>query len=129
MNEHSFIRSIHRKLPRGIYHWKIRDSFSNGVPDCYYEGPKGSLWVEYKYIKKLPSRNSSKVTINLSELQKNWIQRAVTNNQNCAVVVGTNENLAIFKNGDWTFRITKEYYLRISSTKDSLVDYITETVI
>ena len=33
MNEHSFIRAIHKSLPAEVYRWKIHDTFTGGVPD------------------------------------------------------------------------------------------------
>ena len=55
MNEHGFIKSVHRHLPTDIFSWKIHDTFTGGVPDAMYAGPAGILFVEYKYT-KLPKK-------------------------------------------------------------------------
>ena len=90
MNEHSYIRSVHRHLPPEILTWKILDPYQGGVPDAFYAGPAGQLWVEYKFT-KLPVRDSSKVAVCLSEQQKLWLSRLRKNNIPCAVILGTLE--------------------------------------
>ena len=54
MQERQFITKIHKKLPISIYKWKINDSYHGGVPDCFYSGPAGHCFVEYKFKKELP---------------------------------------------------------------------------
>jgi hypothetical protein len=44
MNEHSFIKSVHRKLPTSMVQWKIQDTFTGGVPGVMYGGPSGILF-------------------------------------------------------------------------------------
>ena len=88
MNEHSFIKAIHRKLPKDIYHWKVSDRFTGGVPDCYYEGSKGALWIEYKYLKSLPKKTTTPINPGISKLQLAWLERAERNGVNTMLVAG-----------------------------------------
>jgi hypothetical protein len=88
VNEHSFIKAIHRKLPKDIYRWKVSDRFTGGVPDCYYEGSKGALWVEYKYLKSLPKKTSTLINPGVSKLQLAWLERAERNGVNTMLVAG-----------------------------------------
>ncbi len=88
MNEHSFIKAIHRKLPKDIYRWKVSDRFTGGVPDCYYEGSKGALWIEYKYLKSLPKRTTTPINPGVSKLQLAWLERAERNGVNTMLAAG-----------------------------------------
>lgn len=77
MNEHGFVRKVHQKLKadkrlRKI--WKINDNFQGGVPDAYYLAEAGDLWVEYKYIPRLPKRGTTLIVPDLSELQYGWLR-------------------------------------------------------
>ena len=87
MNEHGFIKAVHRHLSPEVYRWKIHDTYTGGVPDAFYMGPAGSLFVEYKYV-KLPKRNTTVVTFSLSKLQVSWLTRAQMCGQLVAVIVG-----------------------------------------
>ena len=78
MNEHSFVASIHRILKKHPVHiWKINDQYAGGVPDAFYEGVNSDLWVEYKYIPKLPKRSTTKIDLTspkmLSMNQQLWM--------------------------------------------------------
>ncbi|QIB67110.1 hypothetical protein [Kineobactrum salinum] len=56
MNEHGYIKSIHRHVPLPTYSWKIHDAFNGGVFDAFYSDNGGLLFVEYKYQPKIPKR-------------------------------------------------------------------------
>lgn len=87
MNEHGFIKAVHRHLPKEVYRWKIHDTYTGGVPDAFYCGPAGSLWIEYKYI-QLPKRKSTIVTFGTSELQRIWLTKMQNNGQLTGLIVG-----------------------------------------
>lgn len=76
MTEHSFIRSIHRKLPKEIYTWKIHDTYAGGIPDAFYAGPAGILFVEYKYVRKSTAKESLKIPFEISPVQVQWFDNA-----------------------------------------------------
>ena len=90
MNEHGFIRSIHRRLPSDLEVWKINDNYKGGVADAYYSGDEGDLWVEYKFV-KLPKRDSSKVDFGLSALQIDWLTKQANRGRQVAVIIGSDE--------------------------------------
>lgn len=129
LNEHSFVKSIHRLLPKEIYRWKINDKFTGGVPDAYYEGPKGSLWIEYKFIKSLPKRKTTILRLGLSLLQVDWLNRAVDNNVNAWVVVGSNNGCLVLRNKHWTNTIHTNYYDLYSVTNRQLVTLISSNTL
>lgn len=99
MNEHSFIQSVHRKLARELYVWKINAAFQNGVPDAYYSGPASDLWIEYKY-------GSSHET---SALQQLWLSERSKEGRTCWLAWGKSPNeVAVFKGPEYPKRLPKD---------------------
>lgn len=88
MNEHSYIKSIHNKLPSSIYKWKINDNFQGGVADAYYSGPAGDLWIEYKYLSRPPKRADTVIKTCLTDQQLYWLKSRQSEGRNVALVVG-----------------------------------------
>lgn len=97
MTESTFTRSVNTKLPQEVYKWKISDRFTAGVPDAYYSGAGGDLWVEYKWVKKLPKL----VRPGLSQLQRLWLNARLQEGRNVAVVVGSPQGHIVFTDGEW----------------------------
>lgn len=97
MTEHTFIRAVHRKLPRGIHHWKIAARFARGVPDAWYSGDGGDVWVEYKYLTRTPAKS---FTPDLTALQKAWLNKRKSEGRNVAVVVGCPDGAVVLRHWD-----------------------------
>lgn len=123
MNEHSFIRAVHRRLPADVLRWKINDSYAGGVPDAFYAGAARCLFVEYKFV-KIPVRNSTNLKINLSEQQKLWLDKMQNIDQSVAVVVGSQTNALILTNGAWNESINKATYLQLASNVTNVAIWI-----
>lgn len=118
MNEAGFISKVHRKLPKTIYRVKFSDKFNAGVPDTWYSGDFGDLWVEYKY-QLVPGHKPK-----LSDLQKAWLTDRATEGRSVACVVGTPEGVIVYKDADWLHYktydlITFEDYIKWIGTKTS----------
>lgn len=124
MNEHSFIKSVHRRLPPELFKWKIHDTYTGGVPDVMYGGPAGILFVEYKYVPKLPVRESTLIKTTLAPLQINWLNRMVDCGQNAALIVGIEKHALIILGKDWTANISKRYYIEHQLTIPQLCTWI-----
>lgn len=125
MDEHGFIRSIHRKLPKAVYRWKINDNFAGGVADAYYSGVAGDLWIEYKFV-HLPKRDSSKVPLGLRPLQIEWLQARKSEGRDVAIVVGSDEGcilLTEIEQFDMT-DISKSDFLSSAVDKSNIVEHI-----
>ena len=96
MTEHGFVASIHRRLAlvsKEVYALKINMRFSNGIPDAWYSGPSGSVWVEYKYLPRTPK---GEFTVPLSPLQLRWLVDRQAEGRKVAVIVGCPKGAAIF---------------------------------
>lgn len=98
MNEHSFIRSVHRLLPKDLLVWKINDNFAGGVPDAFISGQSGSIWIEYKYIKALPKRPGTLLKTSLTKQQLLWLTRLTANGHKAWLVIGV-ENMCLILEG------------------------------
>ena len=94
MKEKSFIDKTHKKLPLSIYKWKINDPYTGGVPDCFYSGPAGHCFVEYKFKKELPKRDTTPINFNLSTQQQLWLTERSKQGVPCYVALAV-DNLVV----------------------------------
>jgi len=124
VNEHSFIKSVHRYLPSDVFRWKIHDTFTGGVPDAMYGGPAGLLFIEYKYVPKLPVKESTLIKTSLNAQQIKWLDRLSSFGQRTAVVIGCEDTAIILTDGQWTENISRAYYLAHSITRKHVADWI-----
>lgn len=125
MHESAFTASIHKKLPKSVYRWKIQATMTGGIPDCYYSGNKADLWIEYKLIKKLPKRDSTLLIPQLSELQKKWLQERHNEGRNVAVILGSLEGCHIFRYPDWNEGVPKT---KLTLNRAEIANWITKQV-
>lgn len=97
MNEHSFAKKIVSKCrPRVGISWKINDNYAGGIPDSLFIGPENALWIEFKWLGKLPKRESTIVKPQLSKLQLSWMRRLQENNQLSLAVIGMPKVCIVF---------------------------------
>jgi hypothetical protein len=97
-DEHSFVRKVHRYLPDEVYKWKINARFVRGVPDAWYSGPGGDLWVEYKYLSRTPAHA---FTPQLSAHQAKWLRERHNEGRQVAVVVGCPQGSVVLTDREW----------------------------
>ena len=93
VNETGFIQKINKQLSSNIYKWKINDPYHGGVPDAYYSGPSGCVFVEYKYKPKLPVKDTSKIDFNLSKQQELWLTQQAANQVSVYVLAGCEDKV------------------------------------
>ena len=134
MNEHSYIKAIHRLLPPTVYKWKINDNFHGGVADAYYSGKKGDMWIEYKYISKPPKKQSTVIKTCLTDQQLNWLKTRQNEGRKVALVIGIEapngfkgkDNIVIT---DLNEPITLKTFSSSAVDKRGVAEYIIETVL
>ena len=121
--ETTFIGSVHRHLPVGLYRMKNHNQYNGGIADCWYSG-KRDLWVEYKFL-QVPKRDDTEILLAypnkkmLSPLQQDWLRERHLEGRNVAVIVGCKEGGAIFLNLEWEVKLTaKQFRERLVSRKD-----------
>lgn len=89
--ENRFIKRVHDRLPKAIYHEKMHNVYRGGTPDVWYSGKRGDLWVEYKWAKNLKKPPA------LSELQKKWLRSRHAEGRPVAVVLAHPHGAAIYQ--------------------------------
>jgi hypothetical protein len=99
------------------------------VPDVYYEGTKGILWIEYKYLKTLPKKDTTSIKSGLSELQTQWLNRAIKHGQPAAVVIGHEGTCNILNNKQWTVPLNKQQYIQQAVNVRCLIQYIIQQTV
>lgn len=122
MNEHSFVRSIHKALSPDVYKWKIHDTYTGGVPDAMYAGPAGTLFVEYKYVKQLPAKDSTVIRHSLSPLQIAWLER-MKHSTKVALILGV-EDTALIILDDFSANIYKQNYIEHAVNRNQVAQFI-----
>ncbi len=121
--ETTFIKSVHRHLPKSLYVIKNHNVFNSGQPDVWYSGNAADLWLEYKFT-VIPKRPDTQVTINLSELQKNWLRSRHAEGRDVGVVVGCKEGGAYFEGVSWDMPISADYFRKVVSSRAALASVI-----
>lgn len=116
--ENQFITGVHKYLASDEpYREKMNNPYRGGTPDWWYSGDKADLWVEYKFLPRMPQRGS--VTPALSELQKLWLRKRYAEGRSVAVVVGCPSGGVIMFDLEWeTPMPVAEFTTRIAARKD-----------
>lgn len=96
--ENRFIAGIHRLLPKS-YAEKMNNPWRAGTADVWYSGDRGDLWVEYKFIERIP--RSVEILPDLTPRQKRWCNNRFDEGRNVAVVLGTPTGGVIYRNKEW----------------------------
>ena len=133
MNEADYTQAVHKRLPPTVKAWKIRDDYQGGVADAFYrrrDGEPGTpLWVEYKYLKKLPVRDTTLIVPDLSELQKLWLTEAAAAGEQVRVIVGYQSDGAVLTLDEALNGVTAaDFRARLHGYK-SVADIITTLVV
>lgn len=130
MNESGYIQTVHKKLPESIDAWKIATPYHRGIADTHYDGPTGkSIWIEWKYLPKLPKRDDTLITPDLSELQKRWLERKATRNHNVAVILACPLGGVIYRYPEWNRPTTLAVFRSRLKDKKTLTEWIVSEVL
>lgn len=122
--ENTYINSVHKHLPDGVYHMKTNNPYVAGIPDCYYSGDAGALWVEYKFVAKLPARVP--VPVDLSKLQRHWLAGRHAEGRNVAVIVGSPEGGIILRVPQLDMEITAYVFRERMVARQYIASWIAE---
>ena len=130
MNEHGFSRSLKNRFTKaGVFSWKINDGFAGGVTDFFIEGARADAWVEVKYIKALPKRDTTIIDLMnpstyLSILQQAWLRRRYTKRQDAYVLVGCPEGAILFTDLEWETPRPAHYYRNHVEPAEEIVSHL-----
>lgn len=94
--ESGFIARVHNHLQKSVWREKMYNPYRSGTPDVWYSGKVNDLWVEYKYIPRLPKKTTTIIPINLSALQEQWIKNRSEEGRNVWVIVGCPQGGSVY---------------------------------
>lgn len=130
--EATYRNSVHKHLDKSIvYFAPMGGSYVAGIPDMYYEGPAGSLWVEWKNFQVLPStidltKLSSRAK--LSALQQQWLIRGHKNSVKTAVICGSPLGGVVYEDLAWQTPLTKADFIQQALSRKDIALWITQQV-
>lgn len=133
--ETQFIQRINRLLPlrsgdhhSSIHYEKMCNPYRCGIADSWYSGVGGDLWVEWKFIPKVPRSAVQNTTLQgkgivttlrinaqrlLRPMQTVWLNGRLAEGRNVIVIVGVENGGVILENGEWNGECVK----RLQSAK------------
>lgn len=119
--ENRFIESVHRHLPR-TYAEKMNNPWRAGTADVWYSGDRGDLWIEYKFIERIP--RSAEILPDLTPRQKRWLNNRFDEGRNVAVVLGTPTGGVIYRNKEWMRPLDHVTFAGLIVPRDEIARWI-----
>lgn len=131
-NEKQLIDAVMRRIPKSVHSQSMTSASltSNGTPDRYFDGPKGDLWVEFKYIDAWP-RSAVVGGVHASKrgcyspLQYSWMKRRWDHGRNVLGVIGLPDGTAVVQDNpdDWLEGSTMFAKRPIQEVADCILDF------
>lgn len=122
--ETTFILSVHKHLPHELHREKMFNPYRGGTADCWYSGRKGDLWVEYKFLPKLPSRDDTEILPSLDTLQLDWLRRRHYEGRRVWVIVGCPLGGVILVARAWEYAMTTRRFKQSIKDRKALASEI-----
>ena len=122
--ETNFYTAVNKRLPRTIHREKMHNIYRGGTADVWYSGNLDDLWVEFKWIAKLPKKASICLRRELSPLQQRWLEGRHEEGRNVAVILGTPEGAWICEGAAWKEPLDPVTIRIRALTKQNVADYI-----
>lgn len=132
MRESTFTSAIRKLLPPEptLYALKLNLPYTAGVPDAWYSGRGGDLWVEYKYLKHIPREidlvGGRSPTITL--LQQGWLTARFNQGRSVGVIVGCEGGGVVFPDLDWKELVPKDEFMHRIWSRRQIADWIMHRV-
>lgn len=130
--ENTFIGSVHKHLPAGLYHMKNHNAYNGGIADVWYSGVS-DLWVEYKFI-VVPKRPDTVIDLltgknpAISYLQQEWLRSRCGEGRSVGVIVGSKNGGVWFPGLAWAQPFSTKDFLQQLSTRKDLAGVILKEV-
>lgn len=125
MTETTFWQSLRKKLVPRVYALKLNLRFTAGVPDCWLSGSKDDLWLELKYVQKLPP--AVDCTKLLSERQQDWIRRRYAEGRNVGVLIGSPDGHVYYPCLSWQDQqLTRGRFLELAQSTKEVAEMLIE---
>lgn len=109
--ETTFRLKIERKLPRKLHREKMNNPYRGGTADSWYSGDASDLWVEYKFLPRVPQRGIIDANrMGLTALQLQWLRGRYEEGRNVAVICGTPAGGVIMRDLEWEAGLTVDLF-------------------
>jgi hypothetical protein len=102
-----FYRRVNKPLPRDMHFQKFGAAAENGTPDFWYSGNKADMWVEYKWVAKVPLTGVDPAKL-MTALQRKWANDRSREGRSVVIIVGSPQGCAILTDGAWNVRVPME---------------------
>jgi len=79
----------------------MNNPYSSGTADDWYSGRLNDLWVEYKYIPRVPQRGSVQIAKLFSVLQHQWLSGRHREGRNVAAIIGCPAGGIVLRDLEW----------------------------
>lgn len=126
--ETRFYTAVHKLLPRSIHREKMHNVYRGGTADVWYSGNLSDLWIEYKWVTKLPKKTFVYPFLLLSPLQQQWLKGRHEEGRNVAVILGTPEGAWVFEGVSWLGPLDPDIIRTQGFTKQTIAEYIKKKV-
>lgn len=130
--ENTFISSVHKHLPAGLYRMKNHNAYVGGIADVWYSGAS-DLWVEYKFI-VVPKRPDTAIDLltgknpAISYLQQEWLRSRHGEGRSVGVIVGSKDGGVWLPGTSWDQPFATKDFLRHLMSRKELADTILKEV-
>ncbi len=125
--ENTFIGAVHKHLPPAVYRMKNHNRYVAGVVDVWYSGNRADLWVEYKFIPRVPKRGDVHPGKLLSALQLEWLVGRHQEGRSVAVVIGCpNGGVILCDPDEWSADLTASEYTQRLLERKAIASWISQ---
>ena len=115
------------KMTEKDFYKKVRESLSNtliqriespltaqGIPDLVYHVGNTTGFIELKYLKDFPVKESTIVKFKFTDYQRMWLSRWKRRGANCWLLVGVGKDAFLFKKFDIANCLNTSEFIRQS---------------
>ena len=127
--ENTFISGVHKHLPsvKVIHREKMNNPYRGGTADWWYSGTKNDLWIEYKFLPRMPQRGDiTPERIGLTALQLDWLRGRYAEGRNVGVIVGCPKGGVIMRDLAWDSECSVQAFTSQIIDRKALASWIVQ---
>lgn len=107
---------------------KNHNQYNGGIADCWYSGPAGDLWIEYKFV-VLPKRDNTLIVPDLSALQVDWLSSRSKEGRRVGVIIGCKEGGVWLPDLAWVNPLTTVEFCKLMMPRSDLAEVIAKLIL
>ena len=124
MTEHTFWQSLRKMLVPRVYALKLNLRFIAGIPDVWLSGMEQDLWLELKYIPRLPPVVDP--TKLLTILQMEWLKRRYAEGRYVGVLIGSSDGHLFFPGLSWQTSMSRGKWIQSGMKTRAIAEHLIE---